>query len=158
MASREDFGSWLDGGASARAGSADGAGSGAERLGLPPSGSGSLASLGRRAVAIFVDWAAASAIAALFATGDAWAPLAVFAVMQVVLVGTVGYSLGHRLLGLQVRVLGAPGTGTVDGAVVGLWRAVVRTVLLCLVIPAVVWDGEGRGLHDRAAGTVIVRR
>jgi hypothetical protein len=34
---------------------------------------------------------------------------------------------------------------------------VVRTVLLCLVLPAVVWDSSGRGLHDVAAGTVIVR-
>ncbi|MFE4466652.1 RDD family protein, partial [Oerskovia sp. NPDC056781] len=30
-------------------------------------------------------------------------------------------------------------------------------VLLCLVVPAVVWDGDGRGMHDKAAGTVIVR-
>jgi len=33
----------------------------------------------------------------------------------------------------------------------------VRSALLCLVIPAVVWDRDGRGLHDTAAGTVLVR-
>ena len=33
----------------------------------------------------------------------------------------------------------------------------VRTVLLCLAIPAVVTDSSGRGLHDKLAGTVIVR-
>jgi uncharacterized RDD family membrane protein YckC len=33
----------------------------------------------------------------------------------------------------------------------------VRTVLLCLVIPAFIWDRDGRGLHDKAAGTVVVR-
>ena len=31
-------------------------------------------------------------------------------------------------------------------------------LLLVLVIPAVVMDEDGRGLHDRAAGTVVVRR
>jgi uncharacterized RDD family membrane protein YckC len=41
---------------------------------------------------------------------------------------------------------------------VGFARGAVRTALLCLVIPAVVWDADGRGLHDKAAGTVIVRR
>jgi uncharacterized RDD family membrane protein YckC len=38
------------------------------------------------------------------------------------------------------------------------WPAiVVRTGLLLLVLPAVVYDRDGRGLHDRAAGTVVVR-
>ena len=40
----------------------------------------------------------------------------------------------------------------------GLLSALVRTALLCLVVPAVVWDADGRGLHDRVAGTAIVRR
>jgi len=34
----------------------------------------------------------------------------------------------------------------------------IRTVSLCLVIPAVVWGLDGRGLHDVWAGTQIVRR
>jgi uncharacterized RDD family membrane protein YckC len=34
---------------------------------------------------------------------------------------------------------------------------VIRTVLLCLVIPPVVYDADGRGLHDRAAGTIVLR-
>ena len=45
----------------------------------------------------------------------------------------------------------------IDGAWVGLWRPIVRTVLLVLVIPAVIWDADQRGLHDKAAGTVLVR-
>ncbi len=151
MASREDIGSWLDGGATP-------GGGGDDRLGLPREGSGSMASLGRRVVALVVDWAIALAISALVPGGNDFVPLLVLAAMNIVLVGSVGYTIGHRLLGLQVRVLGAPGTGTVEGAFVGFWRSAVRTVLLCLVIPAVVWDGDGRGLHDRAAGTVITRR
>ena len=34
----------------------------------------------------------------------------------------------------------------------------IRAVLICLVIPAVVYDRDRRGLHDRAANTVVVRR
>ena len=75
--------------------------------------------------------------------------------------GSIGHTLGHRILGLRVRRV-FPGQSTQDPAwstmAPGFLSALVRTVLLCLVIPAVVWDGDGRGLHDRVAGTAIVRR
>ncbi len=148
MASREDFGSWLEGGTSAGQGS-----SAAERLGLPASGPGSAAPLGRRLLALVIDWAAAMLISYLVADANSLATLGIFALENVLLVSTVGFTVGHRLLGLQVRVLGAPA-----GIAVGFARGAVRTVLLCLVIPAVVWGPDGRGLHDRGAGTVIVRR
>ena len=143
MAAREDMGSWLGGGPS------DDASRG--RLGLPVRGPGSLAGLGRRLVALAIDWLLCLAISAAFADGAPMATLGIFALENVLLVGTVGFTIGHRLLGLRVRDLATPG-------VPGLLKAAVRTVLLCLVIPAVVWDAEGRSLHDRAAGTVIVRR
>ena len=47
---------------------------------------------------------------------------------------------------------------TLSGRWVGLWRPIVRTALLVLVTPAVIWDPDQRGLHDKAAGTVLVRR
>jgi hypothetical protein len=167
VAAREDMGSWLEGGPS---GGARGTRAG---LGLPAAGSGSLASLGRRVVALAVDWALCLAISAGFFHADPMVTLAVFAVESVVLVGTIGATVGHRLLGLQVRPApaerpagpGAPARPTSSSAAdvartaaPGLLRAAVRTVLLCLVIPAVVWDADGRSLHDRAAGTVLVRR
>ena len=33
----------------------------------------------------------------------------------------------------------------------------LRTALLLLLVPALITDRDGRGLHDRAAGTVVVR-
>ena len=36
-------------------------------------------------------------------------------------------------------------------------RAVLRTALIALVLPPLVRDADGRGLHDRAAATVVVR-
>lgn len=174
MVRREDMGSWLEGDAVA------GVGAGT-RLGLPVSGPGSPARTGRRALALAVDWLACLLISgALFpgsqsaafslVRGDPMATLGIFALENLLLVGTVGHTLGHRLCNLRVRtapVVGPgrdadgpdqSGSGPDLGRAPGLLRAAVRTVLLLLVIPAVVQDGDGRGLHDRAAGTVIVRR
>jgi len=65
------------------------------------------------------------------------------------LLGTVGTTLGMRLLGIGVRRL--------DGGRLGWLWVIVRTVMLLLVIPAVVYDRDQRGLHDKAAGAIAVR-
>jgi len=130
-----------------------------------------MARLGRRVAALTIDWVACLAVAAVLLPvradgpfllrGDALGTLAVFAVENLVLVATLGHTLGHRLLGLQVRrvVGGGPTAGaSVPPRAPGFAQSLLRALLLCLVLPAAVWDGDGRGLHDRAAGTVIVRR
>lgn len=120
-----------------------------QRLGLPESGPGSLAKLGRRVTALAVDWGLAMLVSQAFSGGDSTVTLLVFALMQLLLVATLGYSVGHRVLGLQVRRL--------DGRYVGLWRSLLRIGLILLVIPATIWDADNRGLQDKAAGTVLVR-
>ena len=130
-----------------------------ERLGLPSSGSGSVARFGRRLGALAIDLACAALIGYAFfhhtdaVTGmpvaDPLATNIVFALVQIVFIPTIGGSPGHRLLGLRlVRVA---------GGWVGLWRPVLRTALLFLVLPALIWDADQRGLHDKAAGTVLLR-
>ena len=108
-----------------------------------------MAGLGRRAIALLVDWGLATAISAGFFQYDPMATLAVFAAMTWVLVGTLGATIGHLVTGLGVR--------RVAGGPPGLLRSLIRTVSLCLVVPAVVWGTDGRGLHDVWAGTVITR-
>jgi hypothetical protein len=46
---------------------------------------------------------------------------------------------------------------TVYGGRLSLWRVALRTLLICLVIPAVVYDSDGRGLHDRIVGSRVFR-
>jgi uncharacterized RDD family membrane protein YckC len=125
-----------------------------ERLGLPESGPGALAGQGRRVGALLVDWVIAYLVATAFGWHPStpqgqWGVLAVFAAEHLVLLSTLGYTIGKRLFGLRVGKLGGPLTPL---------NVVVRTVLLMLVIPAVVWDRDGRGLHDRLAGTVELNR
>jgi len=123
---------------------------------MPERGRGSVARLGRRAVAILVDWLVSNVIAVGFMhhrLGEgglgSFKPLVVFVLMNLLLVGTLGSTIGQRLLGLRVVRL--------DGASAGPLPAVIRTILLALVIPAVIWDRDSRGFHDKLAGTALVR-
>ena len=60
-----------------------------------------------------------------------------------------GSSFGQRILGIRVESLT---TGRLDPL-----RSVVRTGLLCLVVPPLIFDRDQRGLHDKAANSVAVR-
>lgn len=124
-----------------------------ERLGLPADGVGSIAGLGRRLAAFAVDVVVANALAFLVfgrqGPGGLFV-LGVFALEVWLLTAVSGGSFGHHVVGLQVVRL--------DRRPVGLWRSFIRTVLLCLLIPVMVWDRDQRGLHDLAAQTALVRR
>jgi uncharacterized RDD family membrane protein YckC len=125
-----------------------------EQLGLPQEGPGSIARPGRRLGALAVDWGLCLLIAYGLITdsydraAQVWAPLVLFALI-VLTVGSVGFTPGKRLFGLRVIALD---TGRVNPL-----RVLLRTVLLFLAVPALIWDRDGRGLHDRLAGTVEVR-
>ncbi|AWB86517.1 RDD family protein [Mycetocola zhujimingii] len=120
-----------------------------ERLGLPESGQHSVARLGRRLGALTVDWIIAMLVSAMFFNADAWANMLVFAVLQIVFLPTIGASIGHRVFGLRLI--------RVTGGWAGVWRPIVRTALLVIVVPALVWDSDQRGFHDKVAGTVLIR-
>lgn len=158
MVDRNDFGSWLEGPRARTSQPADYRG---RQFGMPQSGPGAIAPFGVRFVGVLIDWAIALVIArGLFQVplpfsdppakgGQSFIVLAIFLVMNLLLVGTIGTTIGHRIVGLQVRRL--------DGQRATFVQAAARTFLLGLVIPAVVWDRDGRGLHDRVPNTVIVR-
>jgi uncharacterized RDD family membrane protein YckC len=121
-------------------------------LGLPADGPGSLASFQSRVAAFLIDAAAAFLVAGLFTAPDLprnWSLVAFVAVTLVSLVA-FGQTPGMRLLGLR---LAHPR----PGERLAPWRAVVRTALLCLLVPALLVDADGRGLHDRLTDTAVVR-
>lgn len=111
---------------------------------------------GRRVVAFLIDWFASVLVALLafpqfgYGTNESMlATLLIFALEVIVLTWLTGASFGQRIAGLRVI--------SIDGGRLPLWRVVIRTALILLVIPAVVYDDQGRGLHDRVAASVVVR-
>jgi uncharacterized RDD family membrane protein YckC len=119
-----------------------------ERFGLPERGPRSVASIGRRLVALLIDWLICTLIAeAVFRSQ--YATLAIFAAEDFLLTALTGLTLGKRLAGIRVARL--------DGKPIGFGRALLRTLLLLLVVPPLVTDRDMRGLHDRAANTVVIR-
>ena len=121
-------------------------------LGLPSDGPGSLAGFGRRAVAYLVDALAAALIAGLVTAPQAprlWSLLS-FGLIAVVFLLLTGQTPGMRLLGLRLA-------HPQPGRRLAPWRAVVRTALLMVLLPALVVDADGRGLHDRLTDTAVVR-
>ena len=121
-------------------------------LGLPAEGPGSLAGFSTRVVAFAVDAFGSALLAGLFTAprlpGN-WS-LVVFALLTVGTLAAFGQTPGMRLLGLR---LAHPR----PGERLALWRAVVRTGLLVLLVPALIVDANGRGLHDRLTDTAVVR-
>jgi uncharacterized RDD family membrane protein YckC len=119
-----------------------------EKFGLPREGPRSVASIARRLVALLVDWLVCMLIAQAVFHSPYWT-LVIFAVVTYVLTALTGLTLGKRLTGIRVVRL--------DGKPVGFARALVRTVLLLAVVPPLVTDRDLRGLHDRAASTIVIR-
>jgi uncharacterized RDD family membrane protein YckC len=131
-----------------------------ERLGLPQSGPGSLSTTGVRLGAFLIDAIASALVAGLFVQAThsgggveslpgSWS-LVPLAIDYVVGMLVAGRTVGMYLLGLRMVRVDRPGP-------VNAGQAVIRTVLLFLLVPALIWDRDGRGLHDRASGIAVVR-
>lgn len=121
------------------------------------------ASWARRLGALLVDWLACYFIVLLVlgpanvvggaraAEANLWITL-LFLAESTLLTATLGGSFGKLVTRLRVV--------TTDGRpFVTPWKALVRTILVLLVIPPVVFRPDGRGLHDMAvgSGTVTLR-
>nr|MCW2729081.1 hypothetical protein [Aeromicrobium sp.] len=118
-------------------------------------------SLIRRLGALLIDWIVA-ALSAVALAGVSYPPAPLdedpsqtfiiigFFVAEVSLLsGLLGRSIGKRVMGLRLE--------NPDGQPIGVPRAVLRTLLLCLVLPAIVMTDDKRGIHDLAARSRVVR-
>ena len=152
-------GTWLSGLAAAgvdRHGEGSWAG---RRLGLPPEGPGAVATTGSRVAALVVDVIVGALIGGLVnvylddptSLQRTLATNGAFAAQVIVLQALTGQSIGMRLVGIRVARRADP-----EGPP-GLLPVAVRTALIFLVLPAVLLDRDGRGLHDKAGGTVVLR-
>jgi uncharacterized RDD family membrane protein YckC len=150
-------GSWLSGGIG-ESGEETQAWPG-ERLGLPKNGPGSVAPRGVRLVALIVDLVLMALVTSVFVRVDVQRPevmqqfnylsVLVWFVVTAVMVGLFGFTAGKALLGVRVvRLDGRPMVGA---------RAIPRTLLTAVILPAALSDADGRGLHDKVVGTVVVR-
>jgi len=130
------------------------------RLGLPREGSGAVAPFSVRAFGFAVDIVASALVAGLITSqlekpSDVVRQLIPYGVLfaeHVLLVALTGQTLGMRLMGVKVvrlqDVTRPPGFLT----------ALTRTVPLLLTVGlAGFFTRDGRGLHDLAAGAVVVR-
>lgn len=129
-----------------------------QRLGLRKSGSGSLATTGRRIIALLVDWLIAYGLGALgvsIGLGSmatlSTVVLVVWLVLGALSVRLFGFTPGQWALGLMVMSID-------DRQHVGIGRAAARGLLIALVIPALFSDADGRGVQDRVTHTAVVRR
>ena len=118
--------------------------------------------MGRRFIALIIDWVLCEIIVSavtrhqMFAsTMDShyfatmyWTLLA-FGLEVWLLTAISGLTIGKRICGIRVI--------KTDGERVGFGWALLRTALLFCVVPPLLADRDLRGLHDRAANTVVVR-
>ncbi|MEO5833830.1 MAG: RDD family protein [Nakamurella sp.] len=123
-------------------------------FGVPESGPGAVAHLGQRVGAFLLDCLIGALVAWAFTAPEPpqnWS-LLVWGVMTVAGVAFVGTTPGHLIAGTRVATLRTAGRSPLVGA----W-AIPRTVLIGLLVPPLIMDKDGRGLHDRLCYTVVVR-
>lgn len=127
-----------------------------EKLGLPEEGRGSLVSVARRIGSVCIDWGVSLIIATIltnffdFLPRQATVTLIIFVILGWLSVWFFARTPGHAMLGMGVARVDAE-------APVGCWRALVRPLLTIWILPAAMVDSDGRGLHDKATGTAVIR-
>ena len=114
----------------------------------------------RRVLALVVDWFASSLVVVAFmgpadyyATGDplpGFYTMLVFILESAFFTALAGGSFGK--LATRLRVVRADGSGQP----IDLLRALLRAVLVCLVIPPLIFRPDGRGLHDMVARSATI--
>ncbi|GAA1413807.1 RDD family protein [Glutamicibacter uratoxydans] len=140
---RKDFSSWLEGPPQLNSQQWPG-----EGLGRPERGPGSVARFPRRLLAVCLDWGLSMLVSYWLFNSHELATLLVFLAGQLLGVGLLGHSLGHRIFGMQVQ--------SMEGKALKSLQGLIRSVLLCLFVPALVIDKDQRGLHDRLAKSILV--
>jgi uncharacterized RDD family membrane protein YckC len=116
------------------------------------------ASWPRRILALIMDWTVSTLVVVAFLGPAGWSEsrsssaytMGVFIVESTVLTALAGGSFGKLATRLRVVRLDA------GGRPLDLLRSLLRVVLVCLVVPPLVYKPDGRGLHDLAVGSATI--
>ena len=111
------------------------------------------ASFGRRFAAITIDWLLCSAVLGSFRhlsfESVQGLRLALFFAEISIFTILIQGSAGQRILGLRV-------VDSETGGAVSVPRILVRSLLICLILPAI-FTHEGRGYHEQFTRTTVLR-
>jgi uncharacterized RDD family membrane protein YckC len=117
-------------------------------------------SLGRRLAAISLDWLSSYLIATVFFSGPgtflertthAGTPaLLIFFLQYFLLITLQGASAGHRIFRMRI-------VNYEDGQRPTIRQAFIRSALMIIVVTAITYDENGRGIHERLSRTKILR-
>ena len=110
---------------------------------------------GKRILALIIDWASAILVVQVIPNAPEYGTqrnslltLIIFALEVILFTWLMGASFGQRIVGLRVKDF-------VKDSNPSLLQSIFRTLLIVLIIPPLLADAEGRGLHDRLAKTKI---
>ena len=112
---------------------------------------------GKRILALIIDWASAILVVQAIPNGPDYGTqsnslltLLVFATEVTLFTWLMGSSFGQRIVGLRIRDFNIEKNPT-------LLQSLIRTLLIVLLIPPLLADSDGRGLHDRLVKTKIIK-
>jgi uncharacterized RDD family membrane protein YckC len=112
-------------------------------------------SQGRRMLGLLIDWGMSYAIAVGFfaeigdfSTGTVI--LIIYFTQYLVFASLGGATPGHRIVGLKIVRFS-------DGQMPTPLQALIRSVLLILIVTAITFDQNGRGVNERLSDTVLIK-
>jgi len=110
---------------------------------------------GKRILALIIDWASAILVVQVIPNAPEYGTqrnslltLIIFALEVILFTWLMGSSFGQRIVGLRVKDF-------VKDSNPSLLQSIFRTLLIVLIIPPLLADSDGRGLHDRLVKTKI---
>jgi len=112
-------------------------------------------SQGRRMVGVLIDWLMSYAVAIGFFVefGEPAMGAVVFLIFTaqyLIFAALGGATPGHRIMGLKIVRFS-------DGQMPTPIQALIRTSLLVIILTAVTFDQNGRGINERLSNTVLIK-
>lgn len=110
-----------------------------------------LPTLAKRFGALLIDWVLCLLVSNFIGDPlrDGWPPVLVLILEYGIFIGLFAQTPGMAVVRIKC-------VSVKHGGRIGIPRALLRGLLLALVVPALIMDAHRRGLHDRAAGSIVV--